>query len=86
MGVGIEFDTENSCRKYQLCKPVPPQQNRNRSTSIAVFSNTNHYTTGQKMGCFLGREGNTVEGRRLDEVSKTFQLRVSSFSTDKPAA
>jgi hypothetical protein len=41
---------------------------------------------GQKMGCFPGREGNTVEERRLDEVSKTFQLRVSSFGTDKPAA
>ena len=38
MGVGIEFDTENSCRKYQLRKPVAPQQNRNRSDSVAVFS------------------------------------------------
>ena len=24
IGVGIEFDTENSCRKYQVCKPVTP--------------------------------------------------------------
>ena len=24
MGVGIEFDTETSCRKYQVCKPVAP--------------------------------------------------------------
>ena len=38
MAVGIELDTENSCRKYQVCKPVAPQQNRNRSASVAVFS------------------------------------------------
>ena len=37
MGVGIELDTENSIRKYQVCKPVAPQQNRNRSASVAVF-------------------------------------------------
>ena len=24
MGVGIELDTENSIRKYQICKPVTP--------------------------------------------------------------
>ena len=36
MGVGIELDTENSCRKYQVCKPVAPQRNRNRSDSVAV--------------------------------------------------
>ena len=33
-----DFDTENSCRKYQVCKPVAPQRNRNRDASIAVFS------------------------------------------------
>ena len=38
MSVGIEFDTENSCMKYQICKPVAPQTNRNRSISVAVFS------------------------------------------------
>ena len=38
MGVGIELDTENSCRKYQICKPVAPRRNRNRSYSVAVFS------------------------------------------------
>ena len=27
MGVGIELDTENSCRKYQVCKPVAPRKN-----------------------------------------------------------
>ena len=37
MGVGIELDTENSIRKYQICKPVAPQRNRNRSDSVAVF-------------------------------------------------
>ena len=26
MGVGIELDTENSIRKYQICKPVAPQE------------------------------------------------------------
>ena len=24
MSVGIELDTENSCMKYQVCKPVTP--------------------------------------------------------------
>ena len=32
MGVGIEFDTKNSCRKYQVCKPVAP-----RKTSIEAI-------------------------------------------------
>ena len=36
--MGIEFVTENSIRKYQVCKPVAPQRNRNRSDSVAVFS------------------------------------------------
>ena len=35
--MGIEFDTENSCRKYQVCKQVAPRRNRNRSDSVAVF-------------------------------------------------
>ena len=34
--MGIELDTENSCMKYQVCKPVAPQTNRNRSDSVAV--------------------------------------------------
>lgn len=38
MGVGIELDTENSIRKYQICKPVAPQQNLNRNVSIEAFS------------------------------------------------
>ena len=38
MGVGIELDTENSCRKYQVCKPVAPLKNLNRSNSVEVFS------------------------------------------------
>ena len=32
MGVGIEFDTENSIRKYQICKSVAP-----RKTSIEAI-------------------------------------------------
>ena len=37
MGVGIELDTENSIRKYQICKPVAPQQNRNRRLLLRFF-------------------------------------------------
>ena len=32
MAVRIELDTENSCRKYQVCKPVTP-----RETAIEVI-------------------------------------------------
>ena len=38
MALGIEFDTENSIRKYQVCKPVAPQKILSRSNSIEDFS------------------------------------------------
>ena len=38
MGVGIELDTENSCRKYQICKPVAPQQRKAKKRKILIFN------------------------------------------------
>ena len=37
MGVGIELDTENSCRKYQVCKPVTPQKTSAEVIQLRFF-------------------------------------------------
>ena len=37
MGVGIELDTENSCRKYQVCKPVAPQKTSVEAILLRFF-------------------------------------------------
>ena len=37
MGVGIELDTENSCRKYQICKPVAPQKTSVEAILLRFF-------------------------------------------------
>ena len=38
MGVGVELDTENSCRKYQVCKPVTPQRTSAEAIQLRFFS------------------------------------------------
>ena len=37
MYVGIEFDTETSCRKYQICKPVAPQKTSIEASLLRFF-------------------------------------------------
>ena len=37
MGVGIELDTENSIRKYQVCKPVTPQKTSAEAIQLRFF-------------------------------------------------
>ena len=37
MGMGIELDTENSCRKYQVCKPVAPQKTSIETLLLRFF-------------------------------------------------
>ena len=37
MAVGIEFDTKNSCRKYQVCKPVTPQKTSAEAIQLRFF-------------------------------------------------
>jgi hypothetical protein len=35
--VGIEFDTKNSIRKYQICKPVAPQKTSTETLLLRFF-------------------------------------------------
>ena len=48
MGVGIEFVTENSIRKYQVCKPVAPQQRKAKQRKILIFNENRDFLFSPK--------------------------------------
>ena len=51
MGVGIEFDTENSIRKYQICKPVAPRKTSLEAILLRFFYSRCFTKTGLGERC-----------------------------------
>ena len=52
MGVGIELDTENSCRKYQVCKPVTPQKTSSEAILLRFFRVLTGFLYHYMYNCF----------------------------------